>query len=69
MFEIGKTYHQEFENGDRFYARIVKRCANGNFMAMTTEGRRKPVQKSVVDHPSLPWQMTPEHEIPRKLRA
>ena len=64
--EIGKFYHQEFQNGDRVYVRIVSRFANGRFKAMMTEGRRKPVQYSVAA--SLPfWRETPADEVPKKL--
>lgn len=65
--EIGKTYHQEFQNGDRIYCRIVSRFANGRFKAMKAEGNRKPVQCSVDNHPSIPWIETPVNEIPKKL--
>jgi hypothetical protein len=67
--QIGKVYHQQFENGDRLYAKIVSRFANGNFKALCSEGgRRKPVTKSVVDHESLLWRETPAGEIPKTLR-
>jgi hypothetical protein len=65
---IGKTYHQEFQNGERVYVRIIDRFANGRFKALKTEFNRKPVQCSVDNHPSLPWRETPDGEIPKKLR-
>ncbi len=66
--EIGKVYHQQFQNGERVYAKIVSRFANGNFKALCSEGgRRKPVAHSVVDHPSIPLRETPAGEIPKTL--
>ena len=66
--DIGKVYHQEFQNGERCYVRIVSRFANGRFKALMTEGRRKPVQYS-VDASSPFWLETAESEIPKKLRV
>lgn len=66
--DIGKTYHQQFQDGSRVYCRIVSRFANGNYKAMKAEGNRKPVSCSVVDHPSIPWVETPVSDIPKKLR-
>lgn len=67
--EIGKTYHQQFQNGERIYCRIVAQFANGRFKALKAEGNRKPVQCSVDNHPSIPWIETADSEIPKKLRA
>ena len=36
VMDIGKVYHQEFQNGERCYVRIVSRFANGRFKALMT---------------------------------
>lgn len=68
-FEIGKTYHQQFQDGEVIYCRIVAQFANGRYKALKAAGNRKPVQCSVDDHPSIPWRETPEHQVPKKLRS
>jgi hypothetical protein len=59
-FEIGKTYYQEFDNGDRVYFVPTERCKNGNWKGTTYDhyvGRRKPSKPKQVTgiwHPPLP---------------
>jgi len=67
QMQIGKVYHQEFQNGERLYVRIIERFANGRFKGLETYGRCKPVQRSV--DPTIPfWIETAENDIPKKLR-
>jgi hypothetical protein len=65
-FETGKTYHQQFENGDREYFLAVEQFKNGRWKGYRTTGNRKPVQ--TMGDPTVPyWLETPLNEIPKKL--
>jgi hypothetical protein len=68
IFESGKVYHQQFENGDRIYFLAIAQFKNGRWNGYRAEANRKPV-KSMGD-PTIPaWVETPCAEIPRKLAA
>lgn len=65
--DIGKVYHQQFEDGDRIYCRPVAKYKNGCFKALCMVYNRKPVLKSV--DPSSPWMETPVGAIPKKMQV
>jgi hypothetical protein len=55
----GKTYFQEFKNGDRVFFIPDSQCKNGNWKGRTWEhfaGKKKPsskIKKTTVSFPSL----------------
>ena len=66
IFESGKVYHQQFENGDREFFLAIERFKNGRWKGYRTSGNRKPVQYAA--DPSIPaWVETPQNEVPAKL--
>lgn len=66
IFEAGKVYHQEFENGDREYFLAVAQFKNKRWNGYRTSGNRKPV-KAMGDQTVPGWIETTQAEIPLKL--
>lgn len=73
IFAPGKTYHQEFGNGDRVYFRATEQCKNGRWRGLLSDlpaGGRPRKAKSYTADPTLPsWIETPDREIPKTLAA
>lgn len=63
---FGRVYHLAFADGSRFYCRVLKKTQLRCYGSLGAADCGNPGYGVIPRY--LPWQLTPEHDIPANFR-